>query len=116
MQIDQIIETLESLSPNELMRVNNRYCDENRCNDIIYYNNSQELNSLLGSPDAALRAASYGNYNYSHNYFRINGYGNLESFKSVELDNLVDTPAKIAEHILENPELYNLDIFGENED
>jgi len=113
MTINQIIETLNSLSSDELMQVNNRYCDANRCNDYIYHNNSDELNSLLGSPDEALKAASYGSYNYSHSYFRINGYGNLESFQTVELDNLVDTPANIAEHILENPSLYNLDI---NED
>ena len=114
MTIDQIIEVLESLSSSELMQVNNRYCDANRCNDTIYYNNSDELNSLLGSPDEALRASSYGNYSYSHSYFRLNGYGNLESFQTVELDNLVDTPAKIAEHILENPELYNLDLSDED--
>lgn len=113
MNIEQIIEVLESLSSDELMQVNNRYCDANSCNDTIYYNNSDELNSLFNSPDEVLRAASYGNYNYSHKYFRINGYGNLESFQSVELDNLVDTPVKIAEHILENPKLYNLDLSDE---
>lgn len=113
MTIDKIIEVLESLSSSELMQVNNRYCDANRCNDYIYHNDSDELNSLLGSPSNALRVASYGNYNYSHSYFRINGYDNLESFPTIELDNLVDTPAKIAEHILENPKLYNLNINEE---
>lgn len=114
MNIKQIIEVLESLSSDELMQVNNRYCDANGYNDTIYYNNSDELNSLFSSPSDALRAASYGNYNYSHSYFRINGYGNLESFQFVELDNLVDRPAKIAEHILESPELYNLDLSDED--
>ena len=114
MTINQIIETLNSLSSSELMQVNNRYCDANSYDDYIYYNNSDELNSLFNSPSDALRAASYGSYNYSHKYFRINGYGDLESFPSVEFDNLVDTPANIAEHILENSELYNLDLSDED--
>ena len=112
--LNQVIETLESLNSNELMQINNIYCDANRCNDYIYHNNTNELNSLLGSPDEALRAASYGNYSYSHSYFRINGYGNLESFQTVEFNDLVDTSAKIAEHILENPKLYNLDLSDED--
>lgn len=111
--VNQIIESLESLSSDELMQVNNVHCNANRCNDYIYHNNPNELNSLFNSPDEAVRAAFYGDYNYSHSYFRIDGYGNLESFQSIELDNLVDTPEKIAEHILENPSLYILDI---NED
>lgn len=114
MNINQIIETLNSLSSDELMQVNNRYCDANCYKDYIYYNDSDELNNLFGSPDKALRAASYGNYAYSHSYFMINGYGNLESFQTVELDNLVDTITNIAEHILENPELYNLDLSDED--
>ena len=114
LNVNQIIETLESLSSSKLMQVNNRYCDANGYNDTIYYNNSDELNSLFNSPSDALRAASYGNYNYANSYFRLNGYGNLESFQTVEPNDLVDTPANIAEHILENPELYNLDLSDED--
>ena len=112
--LNQVIELIESMDSNELMNINNIYCDANRCNDYIYHNDSDELNSLLGSPSNALRVASYGNYNYSHSYFRINGYDNLESFPTIELDNLVDRPAKIAEHILESPKLYNLNLSDEN--
>ena len=51
----------------------------------------------------AVRAVSYGEYQYSNDYVIFNGYGNLESFDYVK--ERVDIDA-IAEDIKENPENY----------
>jgi len=37
-----------------------------------------------------VRAISYGDYNYNHDYVRLNGYGNLESIDSYDYDKLLE--------------------------
>jgi hypothetical protein len=46
-------------------------------------NNDEEFFEIYfdGKPMEAVRAAHYGNYNYTDEYVRFDGYGNLESFQ-----------------------------------
>lgn len=65
--------------------------------DLIYDNDEYTINEMFDSPMSALRAANYGDYNYAHEYFHLNGYGNLETFdfasdeySPIDVDRLTD--------------------------
>ena len=51
--------------------------------------------------DAVARAIFYGDYNYSHNWVRFNGYGNLETFNWFEVKDLCELVPTMAEYIVE---------------
>ena len=113
--LNQVIELIESMDSNELMNINNIYCDANGYDDYIYENDEEFLQMAFGSDvGKAIRAVSYGNYTYSHNFVKFDGYGNLESMYIITPNDLAETVNIIAQHILENPELYNLDLSDEN--
>lgn len=105
--INQIIDLLNSLDTDELIQVNNRFAIENNYDSEVYMNDEEFFELYFPKSIDAVRAASYVNYNYSHDYVRINGYGNLESFDYFEVSDLCDTVENIAEHIAENEELYD---------
>ena len=49
---------------------------------LDFYENDEEFFEMFfhNNPMEAVRASFYGHYNYSDDYVRFNGYGNLESF------------------------------------
>lgn len=49
-------------------------------------NDEYFLNEMFKTPDDAVRAVCYGEYNYMDNYVRINVYGNLESCSEYEYE------------------------------
>ena len=53
---------------------------------------------------AAVRAATYGDFNYSHKYVRLNGYGNLETTN--DISNFMDLDG-IANDIEDNYRSYS---------
>lgn len=62
-----------------------------------------------GKPMEAVRAAQYGEYNYTDEYVRFNGYGNLESFSDITYEQeLNDSIDEIVETLLENWESIDL--------
>lgn len=105
--INQIIDLLNSLDTNELIQVNNSFAIENNYDSEVYINDEEFFELYFPKGIDAVRAAFYGDYNYSHDYVRINGYGNLESFDYFKVSDLCDTVENIAEHIAENEELYD---------
>lgn len=114
---DQIIELLENCGSNEIMQVNNVYCqDNNYPNDEIHFNDEDFFNTFFSNTIEAVQAATYGEYKYYHSYVTFNGQGNLDSYDYLGTDNLVDTVAKIAEHIAENEELYDFLDLSDIED
>jgi hypothetical protein len=63
----------------------------------------------------AVRAASYGEYDYSDNYVKFNGYGNLESLDYITTDDLGNSVDAIAEEVADNFSTYT-DLFSISED
>lgn len=77
----------ENKSDDEKIGLWNEYCAEQNNGDDIYAFDEDFFNTFFnGKPMECARAAAFGNVNWSHEYIRFNGYGNLESF-----DNPVDT-------------------------
>lgn len=68
-----------------------------------------------GKPLEAVRAAQYGDYNYTDDYVKFNGYGNLESLDEWQYDNLLlDHIDEVVDYIINTPE--NVDLPEEIEE
>ncbi len=103
--IEAITDYLNELDNSDLVRIHNEYCQSaNMDSDEIYSNDEEFFNMFFeGKVIEAVRAATYGDFNYSHDYVIFNGYGNLDSFNNPA--DHVDIAA-IAEDILENESNY----------
>lgn len=63
-----------------------------------------------GKPMEAVRAAVYGEYNYTDEYVRFNGYGNLESLTQWQLENEIkESIEEIIENLIEYQDELSLD-------
>lgn len=107
--IEAITDYLNELDNNELVSIHNEYCQSQNYADNEIYNNDEEFFNMFfeGKVLDAVRAVSYGEYNYSNDYVIFNGYGNLESFNNPSAH--VDI-SEIANDILENPENYDIEL------
>lgn len=89
------------LSDNEQVNIHNEFCQENNLGDDEIFNNDEDFFNTFfdGKVIEAVRAVSFGEYNYSDEYVKFNGYGNLESFNSPA--DHIDTP-QIIQAILDD--------------
>jgi hypothetical protein len=102
--LESVIEYLEGLSDSELLAIYGEYCQSiNDSDNEIFYNDEEFFTTYFSNVMDAVRAISYGEYAYSHEYVKFNGYANLESFDNLSAN--IDL-SDIANDILENPENY----------
>lgn len=87
-QLQEVIEQLNNLEDYEIIAIHNDYCEVNNdsYNHIIDNDDDEAIDNLFNTPSAAIIAASFGDYNHSHDYFILNGYGNLVSFNYITDD------------------------------
>lgn len=86
-----ILEVLEGLTDRELLSVHREYLDEiNGYDDEIY--TLDDLDMIAEGQDAywLLCRAFYGDFNPTADYFKFNGYGNIQSIFSYELSSYID--------------------------
>ena len=102
--IQQITDIINDMNEAELVQLNNEYCQSANYTDNEIFDNDEDFFSTFFENDTigAVRAVSYGNYNYSHNYVKFNGYGNLESFSYFNTDELCENVETMAEYIADN--------------
>lgn len=105
-KIEAIINTINEMDSQELVELNNTYCQSANYSDSEIYLNDEEFFEVFfnGKVLEAVRAVSYGDYNYSHEWVKFNGYGNLESFNYMEAKDLVEAVSTMAEYIADNEE------------
>ena len=97
-----IISILKNIEGNTLVNIWNNYCREENMDDYIYENEDSELNMLFdGNIGDALRAACYGEYQYTDPYVIINAYGNLTSFTDYDVPQHIDFDT-LADYIMDN--------------
>lgn len=103
--LEAVKEYLNGLDNSKLVNIHNEFCQStNNNDDEIYTNDEDFFNTFFdGKVIEAVRAASYGEYNYSNDYVMFDGYANLQSFSDPSGN--IDIEG-IAEDILENPENY----------
>lgn len=88
-----LTDLIEDLTSEELLQLHNEWASETGCYDqYIYENNEYSLNELFSSKIELIRAIQYGEYSINDEYFSIDVYGNLESYRTllVALDSLAD--------------------------
>lgn len=122
MRYDQIKEVLENMDTVDIITIHNEYCDAtNNMDDYIY--NMSDFDEIMGNmtPWEIARACFYGNeFCPAHDYFRFNGYANLESFDFAPEGNSGIYVSDIAKYIDENEDALGNDeiqeIFDEYEE
>ena len=79
---EKIKAILEEISTSDIITIHNEYCNEsNNMDDYIY--DMSEFDEIMGNmtPWEVARCCFYGHeFCPAHDYFRFNGYANLESF------------------------------------
>lgn len=118
-----IIAILKAMETKTLVGIWNEYCSEENMDDYIYENESYNLNEMFCGKDAvsdALRAAWYGNYNFTDNYVVFNAYGNLKSYNEYNVEEQIDFDT-LADYIMDNDcreiqDVWIEDIHGAFED
>ena len=83
--------------------------------DDFYDNIDEELNDAFGSPAGAIKAATYGNYNYHDDYFKFDGNGNLQSFNKYELEDIYGDK-EVIKYCIDNMSYAEADFLEENEE
>ena len=103
---NQIIELINNMDQNELVQLNNLYCQSADIYDSEVFSNDEEFFAMFypneGDGLKVAQAVCYGDYNYSHDWVTFNGYGNLQSYGYFTTDNLCELVSTIAEYIEEN--------------
>jgi len=98
-----VMTQINNMDYNDIINLHNEYCDDNNSMDnYIYINDDGFFQDFYGdNVIEAVRAVSYGDYNYSHEYLRYNGYGNIVSFDGYMYAEAVDVDA-LADWVLDN--------------
>lgn len=103
---NQIIELINNMDQNDLVELNNLYCQSANIYDSEVFSNDEEFFSMFypnaGDGLKVAQAVFYGDYNYSHDWVSFNGYGNLQSYGYFTTDDLCEHVSVIAEYIEEN--------------
>ena len=103
---NQIIELINNMDQNELVQLNNLYCQSADIYDSEVFSNDEEFFAMFypneGDGLKVAQAVCYGDYNYSHDWVTFNGYGNLQSYNYFTTDNLCELVSTMAEYIEEN--------------
>lgn len=109
---EAIISYLNSLDDSDLVQIHNQRCQcDGYSSDEIHYNDEEFFNVYFGNDVmGALRASQYGEYNYTDEYVKFNGYANLETTNSPT--KWVDF-SELADAILKSPD--NFDCYIELE-
>lgn len=112
---EKIKSVLEDMDTAEIIAVHNEYCNEtNNMDDYIY--EMGEFDEIMGSmePWEIARACFYGHeFCPAHDYFRFNGYANLESFDFAPEGNSGIYISDIADYIDRNEDALNNDEIQE---
>ena len=108
--LEAVVEHLEELSTSDLVGIHNTYCQETRAEDEIFENDEDFFDLYFSKTMDAVRAIAYGEYDYTDDYIKFNGYGNLETTNNPEE---WITISEIAEYILENEQYFDLEFDDE---
>lgn len=100
---EQFNEKFLELYMSERIDIYNRYCDEFDSEARIEDNESYNLSVYFEDVIDALRAAEYGEYSVTDDYFKLNIYGNLVSFGDLDVMEYIDEKF---EDIYEHPEFW----------
>ena len=102
---NQIVAEIKAMSQSDLITLNNIYCREivgDMEGEIFDNDEDFFYNFFENSVISAVQCVCYGDYRYSDNLVKFNGYGNLESFNYFGINDLCELPETMAEDIINN--------------
>lgn len=102
--IDSIIDQIKEMDSNKLIELNNLFCQSaHYFDDEVFENDEYFFDTYFHNrPFEVARSTFYGDYNFSHDFVRFDGYGNLKSFQYFDVNDLPELIQNIAEYISEN--------------
>ena len=101
-----IKENILNMDPSSVMVLHNEYCEQKSyTDDMIWHNDAFTINEFFTNSFDALKSMFYGGYNPNDEFFKFDGYGNLESINQYEIFDYIDIKG-IVYDIYENPENY----------
>lgn len=112
----QIVSQILEMDMSGLIQLNNIYCREilGDMESEIFDNDEEFFNTFFdGKVIEAVQCISYGDYRYSDNLVKFNGYGNLESFNYMGINQLCELPETMADEIINNYEEFEFLFFTE---
>ena len=101
------------LSFGEKMTIYNEYCSEVGSDDGIYDFDDVFFDTYFNSKAEVCRATVFGSVNYSHDYIKFDGYGNLESISKHDAESLFEDSL---EDIFEHEECWRDNIYDVEEE
>jgi hypothetical protein len=102
---NQIVMEINEMNQGELVTLSNIYSREivGDMEGEIFENEDEFFDIFFdGKVVDAIRSVCYGDYRYSDNLVKFNGYGNLESFNYMSVKQLCELPETMAEDIFNN--------------
>ena len=105
-----IEDAIRKMDNDDLVALYNEY-ENSGGDDHIYYNNDAELDMFFEGDSPSEVIGTLGDYHTYDKYFKVNGYGYIDSFSGLLSDKSPIYPPEIAEYIVDNDdELYNDEI------
>lgn len=109
MKKQEISTAIENMNSTEIMELNNRLCENLNYHDNMIYPNDDEFLEMFDKINLVQRVC-YGDYNYTHDFVWLDGYGNFESHNFLDSDNLPDRLENMVEEIYNDFDSY-ADLF-----
>jgi hypothetical protein len=101
-----IKENILNMDSRTVMTLHNEYCDNmSYSDDMIYDNDAYTVNEFFTNSFEALKSMFYGSYNPNEDFFKFDGYGNLESIDKNDILDFIDIKG-IIYNICEDPYKY----------
>lgn len=103
MKTQEIEQAIYAMDSNQLLALNNRYCDTFKYPSEYYHINGDEFYEVFDILARKIsRSAEIGYYRYNDKYVKFDAYDNLESTNELTVDHLPELVDVMAEEIEEN--------------
>ena len=101
-----IKENILNMSYSEIVTLHNEYCNNmSYYDDNIFDNDPYIINEMFSDVFKALQCMFFGAYNPNDDFFKFDGYGNLQSINEYDVLDYIDIKV-IVLHIFEDPYNY----------
>ena len=70
----------------KVQAINEHLENQGYYDDMIFSFDEDTVNEMFSNPWEALRSSHFGDLSFNNDYFRFNGYGNIETLSDYEID------------------------------
>lgn len=82
-------ERFNELPLSDKLAMYNDYCSNQSNDDVVYEFDENFINEYFQKPWDAILSVHYGLVNFTDEYVKLDGYGNLETLSNYELNELI---------------------------